>query len=102
MIWADLYAVGAAVVVGWLLHIHATARYEIDRVPLYIFILFPLLWGPVLLVVLVIAIVVGTIWAAKMVTRRVDGDRRAAEGGRIPPMPRPRPEGVPPPARPPR
>lgn len=100
MIWAALYAIGAAVVVGWLLHIHVTARYEIDRVPLYIFILFPLIWGPVLLVVLVIAIGVGTIWAAKLVTRRADGDRQAAEVGRIPAMPPPRPEGVPPPARP--
>ncbi|MEN2747078.1 hypothetical protein [Sphingomonas sp. T9W2] len=100
MIWAALYAIGAAVVVGWLLHIHATARYPIDRVPLYIFILFPLMWGPVLLVVLVIAIVVGTIWAAKLVTRRVNGDRRAVGVGRIPAMPPPRPEGVPPPARP--
>lgn len=75
MIWAALYAVGAAVVVGWLLHIHATARYEIDQVPLYIFILFPLMWGPVLLVVLVIAIVVGLIWAAKMLAQRVRGRR---------------------------
>lgn len=70
MIYAALYAIGAAVVVGWLLHIHATARYEIDRVPLYIFVIFPLMWGPVLLVVLVIAIVVGTIWAAKLVAQR--------------------------------
>lgn len=69
MICVALYAIGAAVVVGWLLHVHATARYEIDRVPLYIFILFPLMWGPVLLVVLVIAIVVGMIWAAKMLVR---------------------------------
>lgn len=70
MIWAALYAIGAAVVVGWLLHVHAIARYEIDRVPLYIFILFPLMWGPVLLVVLVIAIVVGAIWTAKLLAPR--------------------------------
>lgn len=73
MIYAALYSIGAAAVVGWLLHIHVTARYAIDRVPLYIFILFPLMWGPVLLVVLVIAIVVGALWAAKLLARRVRG-----------------------------
>ena len=73
MIWAALYAIGAAVVLGWLLHIHATARYPIDRVPLHIFILFPLMWLPVLLTVLVIAIAVGAIWAAKLLVRRVEG-----------------------------
>ena len=70
MIYAALYAIGAAVVVGWLLHIHVTARYQIDRVPLYIFVLFPLLWGPVLLVVLLITIVVGAIWAAQLLAQR--------------------------------
>ncbi|PXA89999.1 hypothetical protein DMC47_28100 [Nostoc sp. 3335mG] len=71
MVWAALYAIGAAVVLGWLLRAHVTARYPSDEVPLYIFILFPLMWGPVLLAVLAILILTGSIWAGKLLADRV-------------------------------
>ena len=41
------YALIGAAIFGWLLCEHVAARSRIDKVPLHIFVLMPLLWGPV-------------------------------------------------------